>query len=121
MKRLIYNAINTPDGTVLVSRSRHDFVSYQDENGKTYMVDGGLAYLRRSINDDQVELSMYEDEDHSVQRDILKWGSYGVDGTEPLHYISIGRMDTDHIEAVLKLANVMPVMADCMRRELEER
>lgn len=30
---IIQNAIRTPDGTFLVSKHRHDFVSYKDKNG----------------------------------------------------------------------------------------
>jgi len=38
---LIANALRTPDGTVLESKSRHDYKEYIDANGKTYMIDGG--------------------------------------------------------------------------------
>jgi hypothetical protein len=34
--RLVYNAIRTPDGTVLVSYSRHDYKTYTDANGHEY-------------------------------------------------------------------------------------
>ena len=33
---LIANALRTPDGTVLESKSRHDYREYVDANGKTY-------------------------------------------------------------------------------------
>ena len=59
-KQIIYNAIKTPDGTIISSHHRHDFVTHKDKNGKTYGVDGGQSYLRR-IGDisDCKELSMY--------------------------------------------------------------
>ena len=47
MNNLIYNAIRTPDGTILESRSVHDFVGHTDANGKYYAADGGLEYLKR--------------------------------------------------------------------------
>ena len=50
--RLILNRIKTPDGTILTSYNRHDYVSYEDANGLEYMVDGGLEYLRRNVNNE---------------------------------------------------------------------
>ena len=91
--QLIRNAIQTPDGTILESKHRHDYRSYTDANGKTYMVDGGLEYLRRSIHDDQIDMSLYDDEPHEVQRDVVTWGTYGKNADQPLSYISVGAMD----------------------------
>ena len=59
MKTLVYNAIRTPDGTVLESRHCHDYVTHVDKNGKEYILDGGLDYVRRSINGDEVLLQVY--------------------------------------------------------------
>ena len=53
MSRLIYNAIRTPDGTVLESRHKHDYQEYQDANGLEYMVDGAewaLAVFQSALN-----------------------------------------------------------------------
>ncbi len=40
--KLIRSCLETPDGTILQSRSRHDYRQHLDANGKTYMLDGGL-------------------------------------------------------------------------------
>ncbi len=57
-KRLIYNSIITPDGTVLVSRHRHDYNSHLDKNGLTYSIDGGTDYTRTSVGFTPVYLGL---------------------------------------------------------------
>ena len=118
--KLIRNAMQTPDGTIIESTHRHDYKTYTDANGKTYMVDGGLDYVRRSIHDDQIDLCLYDDAPHVIQSSILKWGTYGINGDQPLKYVSVAEMDTAHIEAVLEL-NVNPTLKACMIEELQRR
>lgn len=119
--KLIRNAIQTPDGTVLQSRYRHHQVEYTDKNGKWYMVDGGLSYGRRSANGDEKLLYLYDDEPHEIQRDVIVWGTYGKDGDQPLKYITVAEMETSHIEAVLRDCNPIDVIKNCLVKELEER
>ena len=119
--KLILNALRTPDGTVIQSRHRHDYVTYTDANGKEYMVDGGLDYLRRSIHDDQIDLSEYDDAPHERQRELLTWGTYGIKGDQPLQYKTIADMDTGHLEAVVAMSRVCPIRRKCMQKELELR
>ena len=103
MSTLVYNAIRTPDGTVLESRHRHDYVTYQDKNGKEYMVDGGLEYIRRNVHDDAPyeELSVYTTDGHDRVREVVKWGTYGINGDQPLTRILLKDMNTEHIQACL--------------------
>ena len=50
MEELLLNQIKTPDGTILRSHSRHDYVTHVDANGHEYMVDGGyLIYVEASL------------------------------------------------------------------------
>ena len=84
------------------------------------MVDGGLDYCRRSCNGDEVDLSKHDDESHAVQSHILEWGTYGINGDQPMRWVKLALMETAHIEAVLKL-NVNPVHRRCMEKELRIR
>mgnify|MGYP006148127103 FL=1 len=120
-KKLIRNAIRTPDGTVLETFARHDYKCYKDANGKEYIVDGGLEYIRRTIHEDQVDLSLYDDEPHEIQRDVMRWGTYGIDGTGALTFKKISEMETAHLEAVLDKCSPKPVIMNCMIEELKTR
>ena len=104
MEKYLANRIRTPDGTILESMHRHDYVTYIDANGKEYMVDGGLDYLRRNVHDDApyTELSVLSTDEHSVVREVFKWGTYGIDGKQPLKYLILKDMSWDHIEAILE-------------------
>ncbi|MDB4408927.1 hypothetical protein N9165_02575 [Akkermansiaceae bacterium] len=121
MSQLIRNAIKTPDGTILESKHRHDYKEYTDANGKEYMVDGGLAYIRRSEHEDQVDMCLYDNEPHEIQSKLLTWGSCGINGDQPMRWIPIVDMDTAHIEAVLKLKHLNETHKVCMQHELSLR
>jgi hypothetical protein len=85
------------------------------------MVDGGLDYMRCSAHGDEVCLSLYNDEPHEVQRDILEWGTFGKDGKEELMYVKIKDMETSHIKAVLEECNPSMVYRNCFEEELKRR
>lgn len=100
---ILRNAIRTPDGTVIESWNRHDYVSHTDANGKTYFVDGGRDYLRRSAHGDEEDLTIDADpDDHEFCRTHFMWGTYGKNGDEPFRRISLMDMSTEHIKAVLR-------------------
>lgn len=122
-EQLLRNAIQTPDGTVLESKHRHDYVAHVDKiTGKTYFVDGGLDYIRRSAHNDQINLSLWLDMPHEVLREQVTWGNRGVDGKQPLAYLPIAQMSTEHIEAVIaNVPNIYPAMLQVMIDELEWR
>lgn len=46
----LLSRVITPDGTELISASRHDYRSHEDSNGETYFIDGGLDYVKTSVN-----------------------------------------------------------------------
>jgi hypothetical protein len=100
-KKIVYSAIRTPDGTVLESINRHDYKEYTDANGKKYMIDGGNDYIRCSANGDEVFLTVYLEDGHDKVREVMNWGTRGKDGNQPLRFVVLKDMDTDHIQACL--------------------
>lgn len=105
MSYILRNALRTPDGTILESVNRHNFVSHTDTvNGKHYGVDGGTEYLRRIGDMDGAEdLTIVDDGsmDISEVREHFKWGTYGKNGTDPLSYVLLKDMEEEHIRAVM--------------------
>lgn len=101
MRKLVYNAIRTPDGTVLESLDRHDFNKYVDKNGKTYIIDGGLDYIRRSFNGDEEVLAKFEDQPHEEIRNYAFRSGYGKPGADDYGTFRITRiadMDDDYLD-----------------------
>ena len=121
MSDLIYNAIRTPDGTILESRSVHDFVSHTDANGKFYAVDGGLEYLRRCGDMDYEELSLTLEDEFSKIRDTLQWGTRGKARNRPLKKVKIKDLDTKHILSILDLRYLGSKFRIVLEKELEFR
>jgi hypothetical protein len=100
--RILLNRIKTPDGTILTSYNRHNYVEYKDTLTKeVLMVDGGTDYLRRNVGTYE-ELSVYDDGSHITRRSAVHWGTRGKDGRQPLVYKPLKDLDSDHIEAILK-------------------
>lgn len=101
---ILFNAIKTPDGTILSSKHRHDYVAYEDtKTGKVYAVDGGADYFR-CIGDmsDCEDLSITSLTQFSDIRERFHWGSRGVNGDEPIKMLRLSSLTNKHIEAILK-------------------
>ncbi len=122
MSDIIYSAMRTPDGTVIESRHRHDYVTHKDANGKEYMLDGGLDYVRSSANGDEEYITVTLEDGHDKVREYLTWGTRGKDGRQPLRYVKLKDMTTDHIQACLDTQLQMrPAYRTAMENELEYR
>ena len=102
-KRLIHNAIRTPDGTILVSYHRHDYKSYVDANNEIYVIDGGLEYVRTSVNSVPAEsLAIYDDAPFEVIREYLHRGGRGEDGKQELKYVALKDINNEWLENLIK-------------------
>jgi hypothetical protein len=122
MTKLIRNSIQTPDGTIIESRHRHDYKEYTDANGKTYMVDGGLDYARWSGNGDEKNRRVWSDESFDKIREAVEWGTYGINGDQPLSYVKLCDMDTAHIQACLDtIRTIYPQIRESFESEIEYR
>jgi hypothetical protein len=120
--KLVKNCLETPDGTVLYSRSRHDYKTHLDANGKTYMIDGGLDYVRCSANGDEIHHCVWDDDPFDEVRKAVEWGTYGINGDQPLTWVKLCDMETAHINAVLKnVPSIGDSYARAFRLELELR
>ena len=122
MRKLILNRIRTPDGTILTSRNVHDYKCYKDKNGDTYTNDGGVEYLRRSVNVIPWEdLSLYSDDPFEILRENITWGTYGKNGNEPLHYKSVSNMSTNHINAIFSQYRLADYLKEVFEKEISYR
>jgi hypothetical protein len=141
-KQIILNQIRTPDGTILKSMHRHDYVTYTDNNGHQYMVDGGSEYLRRNVNETKknfllkiwifllkligkkwndpllyTELSVYSDAPFEVIRENFHRGGRGKDGRQPLTWVPMHQMSNEWIKACIRY-NAERGMTDCFANKL---
>ena len=122
MRKLIKNSIRTPDGTILTSRNVHDYQYHKDKNGEIYMNDGGVEYLRRSVNVIPYEdLSLYSDDPFEILRENITWGSRGKNGNEPLQYKSISNMSSNHITAILSKIKLVDYLKEVFEKEISYR
>lgn len=122
--QIVANRIRTPDGTILQSYYGHDYKTYLDKNGYMYMVDGGNEYLRRTIVDQAPyeELSVTVADPHEDIRAAFHWGTRGKEGREPLRWVALKDMDTDHIQAVLDTqTHIADWVRDIMNVEINYR
>ncbi len=119
---IVASRLRTPDGTIIQSHHRHDYVTHKDANGREYMLDGGLDYVRRSAHGDEELMTVTLDDPHKVVRESCTWGSRGIDGDQPLTYKKLCDMDASHINAVLQnVPRIYPSIKLAMENELEYR
>ena len=118
MNKLIANRWQTPDGTILWSKHRHDFVAHRDTiTGEVMFTDGGTNYIRAS-GIGLKDVCVYSDGTFELEREWVLWGrNYDKDMNrlEETEWIPIKDLDTDHIYKILELN-----IPDSYRRLMEE-
>lgn len=99
--RLIANRWQCPDGTVLQSLHRYDYVSHKDVlTGEECFVDGGIfGVLRTSGN--LKDLCVYSNDPHEVKREVFYWKTYGKNGDKPGEWICLKDIGIGHMNAIL--------------------
>ena len=105
MNNIIQNALQTPDGTIIISRNVHD---YAEHDG--YFVDGGHDYCRYGFlpgcEDKYTPLFLFENDTFEKKKNNLVWGTYGKDGNQPLKWVKFIDCTDEHLEAILKHKNL---------------
>lgn len=71
--QLLRNRLQSPDGTILESKHRHDYVCHLDKNGKMYFLDGGLDYARCSAHGDENYMQEWSDDPHPEKTETQLW------------------------------------------------
>jgi len=102
-RKLIVSRIRTPDGTILVSRHVHDYVTHVDANGLEYMLDGGNEYQRYTLHRDapHTDISMWSDSSFEEIRLVYCRGGRGKNGDKPLKWIPLCEMSDDYLKACI--------------------
>ena len=97
--RLILSRIQTPDGTILTSYHRHDYVTHIDANGETYMLDGGNDYQRTSVNIEPYKnLSIWSNAPYEIIRESFHRVGRGKNGDEPLKWVPLSQMSDEWVK-----------------------
>lgn len=96
---LVANRWMSPDGTILHSKHRHDYVQHIDTlTGNLAFVDGGTDYIRIGGDQPLIDMCVYTDDPHEKIRDAFVWGARR---DSSLEYIKLKDLETGHIRNIL--------------------
>lgn len=104
-RSIIYSGLQTPDGTIIESKHRHDYVVHEDKNGKEYMLDGGHDYVRYTLHGDEKLITIYDDEPFEKIREYFKWGrnyDANMNRLPKTEWVLLKDLKTDHIDRILE-------------------
>jgi hypothetical protein len=120
----IYSGLKTPDGTILHSSHRHDYVTHTDTNGKSYLLDGGLDYVRCSGHPDEKLISIYSDEPFENLRKYIYRMGYGKQGANDYgtyRLTFLDKMTDEHLDALLTYCTESNRFLPFYKQEIEYR
>ena len=117
---ILVNKAITPEGNVLRSRYRHDYVWSCDSEGTRYFLDGGLDYVRCGGEGLKV-ITLTTDSPIADIREHWDWGSYGKWGLKDFHYILLKDLSEEHINNILTLDYISDTIRGMLNREIEYR
>lgn len=98
---LVANRWECPDGTILHSKHRHDFVEHVDEQGNYFYCDGGNGYYIRTSGN-LIDRCVRSTDPFELQREFFVWSSYGKDGKQAKKYIPLCQLTDAHILSILE-------------------
>ena len=106
-KELIANMIQTPDGTILRSLYRHDYVRYTDTvSGEDYFTDGGTDYQRISVNKVPAKvISIYSDAPFEQIREYLVRGTFEECAECKRIWVKLNCLSDEHITNIIDYNN----------------
>lgn len=125
---ILFSAIETPDGTLLETTSRHDFKSHTDNlTGKVYSVDGGNEYQK--ISGDLKDLTSYivrSNDPISIIRSITGRAGNGADGEGEYRVCLLKDMSDEWLSSSIEYVKEAQsegydIYADIYQRELDYR
>jgi hypothetical protein len=125
-KKLILSRIQTPDGTILTSHHRHDYVQHVDKNGETYILDGGSDYQRVSINTEPfIDFSVWSDAPYEIIRQNYYRGGRGKNGDQPVKWVAMSDMSDEWLANCIEYNNNLGMgksfANEMYRKELDYR
>ena len=98
MSQILQNAIQCPDGKIIKSIHRHDWVGH-----KNYFVDGGLEYFRSGFptsGDRPIDLRLTTSDSIDFIKNNLLWGTFGTNGFGELCYVKLIDCTTKHLKKI---------------------
>lgn len=93
--KIFQNAIQCPDGTILLSSNNYEVKKHIDANGKEYIISGGKFSLERSGANDYKEMSITENHNLRFVFNNLLWLTSGM-------YKKLNEIDSSHLESIYR-------------------
>lgn len=119
--KIICNQMRTPDGTLLISHSVHDYIEHKDRiTGKKYVIDGGNDYLKRHCEqNDYKELSIMSDSSFEVIRENYYRGTW--DKQRNRIWLKLSEMSNDHLKNCIQYNIMQGYDRNCFANQMYQK